>query len=43
MQAASELGLAVVVVDRPPSPVGVEVVDNAAAARAWVEARAAAG
>jgi precorrin-6A/cobalt-precorrin-6A reductase len=40
LTAAAELRLPVVVVDRPAPEPGVEVVSNATAARAWVQARA---
>lgn len=39
MAAAKELGIPVVVIDRPPPEDGVEVVHDVAAAHAWVLAR----
>ncbi len=43
LTAAREAGLPVVVVRRPPSPPGVPVVPDVAAALAWLGARSPSG
>ncbi len=43
LAAAADLGVAVVMIDRPPLPAGVEVVDSVDAAADWVLSRGSGG